>query len=149
MSSTSVCTAYVDLFITFKIYKVNQCCLVFRSDFYHTAFSCSLVSPCKKLYLTFVSRKYTIFVYHITEIIGAIFHPARIDRFTMDWWGRKRCSAKENGSRGLRWKRRVKKSIHAPCLSSVSSIVPSNRLDADCLTQKVDCNIHICFPLVM
>lgn len=42
--------------------------------------SCSLVSHPKLFYLTFVSGKIAISVYHMTRVMGAIFHPARIER---------------------------------------------------------------------
>lgn len=42
--------------------------------------SCSLVSHRKLFYLTFVSGKNAISVYHMTKVMGAIFHPARIER---------------------------------------------------------------------
>ena len=46
--------------------------------------SCSLVSHCKLFYLTFVSRKNAISVYHMTKVMGAIFHPARMERLMTD-----------------------------------------------------------------
>lgn len=42
--------------------------------------SCSVVSHRKLFYLTFVSGKNAISVYHMTKVMGAIFHPASIER---------------------------------------------------------------------
>lgn len=42
--------------------------------------SCSLVSLCKLFHLMFVCGKNAISVYHMPKEMGAIFHPARIER---------------------------------------------------------------------
>lgn len=60
--------------------------------------SCSHLSHRKLFYLTFVSGENAISVYHMTKVMGAIFHPARIERlmkvdgegkvFNKRGWGR-------------------------------------------------------------
>lgn len=108
------------------IFGVDLCCGV------------SVPRPRKLFYPTFVGGKNAISVCHMTKVIGAIFHPARIERlmkaddegrvFNKRGWGEMRCiKMKEEGE---------KKSIHAPPPSSVSSIVPPNRFQGECLKRR-------------
>lgn len=84
-------------------------------------------------------------ILHAKEM-GAIFHPARLERLmTVDEEG-KVFNKRGWGGIALRWKRREEKSIHAPHPSSVSSIVPPNRSQTRCLKEETECNIQICFP---
>lgn len=112
---------------------LHQSCEISGIDLCSCAF---VLSHPKLFYLMLVSGKECYFCIPHDKGNGCNFSPSKDREIDEGWWGRKGVEQKEVGGGkwdALRRKRWEKKSIHTPPPLSVSSIVPPNRLQAECL----------------
>lgn len=116
-----------------------------------TTLSCSRASHQKLFYCTSVSGQNAIFVYHMPKKMGAIFHSARIERLmAVDGEGKLFNKSGFGKMRRIKMKEEREK-VNTSSASLISLLQCSTKQITGWVfkTRDGECNIQICFPLVM